>query len=105
MKGRLQALTPQGMLKLQRQRLLSVTDWLERGSFAILQMKRESLQRAVGKLGALSPLAVLERGFALCMRLPSLKIVRDAEEVGIGEDVLVRLFQGKILCHVKEREI
>jgi len=105
MKGRLQALTPQGMLKLQRQRLLSVTDWLERGSFAILQMKRESLQRAVGKLGALSPLAVLERGFALCMRLPSLKIVRDAEEVGIGEDVLVRLFQGKILCQVKEREI
>jgi len=105
LKGRLQAVTPQGMLKLQRQRLVSLADRLERGSFAILQMKRESLQRAVGKLGALSPLAVLERGFALCMKLPSLQILRDAQEVAIGDDVLVRLCQGKILCQVKEREI
>jgi exodeoxyribonuclease VII large subunit len=105
LKGRLQALTPQGMLKLQRQKLLAVADRLERGSFAILQLKRESLQRTVAKLGALSPLAVLERGFALCMRLPSLKIVRDAEEVGVGDEVLVRLCQGKILCQVKEREM
>jgi exodeoxyribonuclease VII large subunit len=105
LKGRLQALTPQGMLKLQGQKLLAVADRLERGSFAILQLKRESLQRAVGKLGALSPLAVLERGFALCMRLPSLKIVRDAEEVGIGDEVLVRLCRGKVLCQVKEREM
>jgi len=105
LKGRLQAVTPQGMLKLQRQRLVSLADRLERGSFAILQMKRESLQRAVGKLGALSPLAVLERGFALCMKLPSLQILRDAQEVAIGDDVLVRLCQGKIVCQVKEREI
>lgn len=105
LKGRLQALTPEGMLKLQRQKLLAVADRLERGSFAILQLKRESLQRTVGKLGALSPLAVLERGFALCMRLPSLKIVRNAEEVGLGDVVLVRLCQGKILCQVKEREM
>jgi exodeoxyribonuclease VII large subunit len=105
LRGRLQALTPQGMLKLQGQKLLAVADRLERGSFAILQLKRESLQRAVGKLGALSPLAVLERGFALCMRLPSLKIVRDAEEVGIGDEVLVRLCRGKILCQIKEREM
>ncbi len=105
LKGRLQALTPEGMLKLQRQKLLAVADRLERGSFAILQLKRESLQRTVGKLGALSPLAVLERGFALCMRLPSLKIVRNAEEVGLGDEVLVRLCQGKILCQVKEREM
>jgi exodeoxyribonuclease VII large subunit len=105
LKGRLQALTPQGMLKLQRQKLLAVADRLERGSFAILQLKRESLQRTVGKLGALSPLAVLERGFALCMRLPSLKILRDAEEVGVGDEVLVRLCHGKILCQVKEQEM
>jgi exodeoxyribonuclease VII large subunit len=104
LKGRLQVVTPQGMLKLQRQRLVSLADRLERGSSAILQMKRESLQRAVGKLGALSPLAVLERGFALCMKLPSLQILRDAQEVAIGDDVLVRLCQGKILCQVKERE-
>ena len=103
--GRLQALTPRGMLKRQRQKLLAVADRLERGSLAILQLKRESLQRTVGKLGALSPLAVLERGFALCMRLPSLKIVRDAEEIGIDDEVLVRLCRGKILCQVKEREI
>ena len=90
---------------MQRQKLLAVADRLERGSFAILQLKRESLQRTVGKLGALSPLAVLERGFALCMRLPSLKIVRNAEEVGLGDEVLVRLCQGKILCQVKEREM
>ena len=105
LKGRLQVLTPQGMLKLQRQKLAFVSDRLERGSRVILQMKQEFFQRAVGKLGALSPLAVLERGFALCMILPSLRIVRDAEEVGVGDEVLVRLYQGRIRCQIKEREI
>jgi exodeoxyribonuclease VII large subunit len=104
LRGRLQSLTPQGMLRLQSQMLASLTSRLERGSQAIQQAKRESLQRAVQKLGALSPLAVLERGYALCMSLPSHRIVRDAKEVEIGDHVLVRLCQGKILCQIKERE-
>jgi exodeoxyribonuclease VII large subunit len=102
--ARLQVLSPQATLRIQRERLCSLEDRLPRGLQAYLQSKRESFQRAVEKLGALSPLSVLERGFGLCMRLPSLQILRDADEVRIGDEVLVRLYRGKIFCEVKGQE-
>jgi len=104
LRGRLQVFSPAGMLRLQRERLQSLEDRFQRSLQAYLQSKREAAQRTVEKLGALSPLAVLERGFSLCMSLPSLKILREASEVEIGDEVSVRLYRGKIFCQVKGRE-
>ncbi|MDH7500792.1 MAG: exodeoxyribonuclease VII large subunit, partial [candidate division NC10 bacterium] len=104
LRGRLQVFSPAGMLRLQRERFQSLEDRLQRGLQAYLSSKREGAQRAMEKLEALSPLSVLERGFSLCLRLPTLQIVRDAKEVEVDDEVLVRLHQGKIFCQVKKRE-
>jgi exodeoxyribonuclease VII large subunit len=103
--GRLQLFSPGGMLRLQRERLQSWEDRLRRGIPAYMQSRREMAQRTIEKLGALSPLAVLERGFSLCMILPSFRILQDASQVEIGDEVLVRLYRGKVFCQVKGREI
>jgi exodeoxyribonuclease VII large subunit len=104
LKGRLQAFSPQGILRLQRQRFSALEDRLERGSLAYLQGRRELLRRTVEKLEVLSPLSVLQRGFSICMSLSSQQIIRDASEVQAGDGLLVRLHRGKIQCEVKGRE-
>jgi len=104
LRGRLQIFSPAGMLRVQREKFQSLEERLHRALQAYLNSKREGAQRAMEKLGALSPLSVLERGFSLCVRLPALQIVREANEVEVGDEVLVRLCRGKIFCQVKKRE-
>ena len=55
-----------------------------------------------GKLDALSPLATLQRGFAIASRDHC--ILKSADEVAIGEKIQVRLSEGQLLCEVIEKE-
>ncbi len=54
-------------------------------------------------LDALSPLAVLQRGYALAHDKDG-TLVRDAQAVQIGEPVRLRLAHGILNCRVEERE-
>jgi exodeoxyribonuclease VII large subunit len=54
-------------------------------------------------LDALSPLAVLERGYAICLT-PEGRVVRSAESVQTGDDVKVRLHQGTLLAKVIDNQ-
>ena len=54
-----------------------------------------------GRLQALSPLSVLERGYAVCQRASDGRIVRDADELGVDDRVNVRLRKGEALCRVE----
>ena len=58
----------------------------------------------LGKLDALSPLAVMERGYSICRRLPDLKIIKNESEVEKGGQVNVRLHKGELICRVEERK-
>jgi exodeoxyribonuclease VII large subunit len=53
-------------------------------------------------LDALSPLAVLERGYAICLT-PDGRVVRSAESVEVGSDVEVRLHEGRLSAKVTKR--
>jgi exodeoxyribonuclease VII large subunit len=54
-------------------------------------------------LDALSPLAVLERGYAICLT-PEGKVIRSAESVQRGADVKVRLHEGTLLAKVIDNQ-
>jgi exodeoxyribonuclease VII large subunit len=54
----------------------------------------------VAALEALSPLAVLARGYSICRRLPALEVVKDAGKVPAGENVAVKLHRGELHCRV-----
>ncbi len=63
---------------------------------------RERVASFGQRLHALSPLAVLERGYAICRLEPVGAILKDAEAASPGDAVSVRLHRGDLSCEVKE---
>lgn len=66
-----------------------------------LQARRSRFEIAVGKIHALSPLAVLSRGFALCRDAQG-RILKNAADVSAGDAVSVTLALGRLDCEVKD---
>jgi exodeoxyribonuclease VII large subunit len=58
------------------------------------------LRNAARRLETLSPLAVLGRGYAVCWNAERTEVVRDADRVAAGEQVLVTLARGELTCGV-----
>jgi exodeoxyribonuclease VII large subunit len=57
-----------------------------------------------GRLGNLSPLAVLARGYAVCWNADRTVIIRSASAVAAGERVRVTLHDGELQCDVTPGE-
>ena len=66
-----------------------------------LELWRRSLQEAVGSVHALSPLAILARGYSITRRWPDLAVLRAASDAAPGETVHVRLAAGELLCEIR----
>jgi exodeoxyribonuclease VII large subunit len=76
---------------------------LMRGVRPVMDRGRGRFGGAVAKLDALSPLAVLSRGYALATT-PEGRILLNAKDVVPGDPVVVRLSRGRIKTTVTERE-
>ncbi len=74
---------------------------LASGIKARLLRERSRLALAAGKLNALSPLAILERGYAICRDAEG-AVLRDATGVVAGDRVGVILAKGELRCRVEE---
>jgi exodeoxyribonuclease VII large subunit len=59
----------------------------------------QAFARIAHTLDALSPLAVLERGYAICLT-PEGTVIRSADQVEIGSDVDVRVHKGSLSARV-----
>ena len=66
-----------------------------------LDRARSRLQLAAGKMNTLSPLAILERGYAIC-RDKSGTILKDSDKAAVGDSVNVKLSRGGLLCRVDQ---
>jgi exodeoxyribonuclease VII large subunit len=64
-----------------------------------LQHNRTRFEVAVGKIDALSPLAILHRGFSLC-RDEKGTIIKNASDVDPGEQIRITLSRGELSCQV-----
>jgi exodeoxyribonuclease VII large subunit len=62
------------------------------------------MKLAASRLEALSPLAVLARGYAIATRSGERRPLTDSIEVKEGEMLDVRLHRGKLYCEVRDRE-
>lgn len=65
---------------------------------------RDRLAELAGRLGALSPLAVLERGYAIAHKLPEERIVKSAAALQKGDLIRVTFAEGQALCRVEEKK-
>ena len=87
--------------RLERVAALSstVAQRMERG----LERRRGRLREGAQRLEALSPLAVLARGYAVAYREGSRAPLLSASSVAIGEKIRVRLHEGELNAVVRER--
>ena len=95
---------PWAKLREHQQRLdeLSV-DLLRRFQDRLRQCK-DHLAHAAGRLSALSPLAVLERGYSITHKLPEERIVKDCGGAATRRSRARQFRLGKALCRVEEKE-
>jgi exodeoxyribonuclease VII large subunit len=67
-----------------------------------IEMKRQKVGGRLGKLDSLSPLSILQRGYSITRKLPTLQILRDTAHVNEGDKVEVKLFRGTLVCGVEK---
>ncbi len=67
---------------------------------AVLLQQRAHLEQAQARLNALSPLNILERGYALVFNQRG-ELVKDAEQVKAGEEIRARVHTGEIKARVE----
>ena len=63
-------------------------------------MKKERLAGILNNLHALSPLAILDRGYSICNDSKTGQAIIDSEIVNNGDQVTVSLAKGKLNCTV-----
>jgi exodeoxyribonuclease VII large subunit len=97
--GALRAHAPGARLAARRARLETLTRALEREGAHAIALRRERIAALAAQLDALSPLAVLGRGFALA-RLPSGQVLRRAGDVAPGDAFTLRLGEGELEASV-----
>ena len=66
-----------------------------------LNEKHFLLRELTSRLHALSPNAILARGYSITRTIPDAVVVRDPQEVSIGQDLEVLVAKGLIICSVK----
>jgi exodeoxyribonuclease VII large subunit len=67
-----------------------------------LDRRSQAARACLGRLHALSPLAILDRGYSIVATVSAGRIVRDARQVVAGEEVVARLARGQLRCTVTE---
>jgi len=71
---------------------------------AAVDRKRSRFETLAGRLDALSPLAVLGRGYCICSRLPSRARVTSVSGAGAGDRIAVGFSDGELVCLVENKE-
>jgi exodeoxyribonuclease VII large subunit len=88
--------SPRDRLREQAQRLDELFLRLERAFRVKMERSRAGIEQLMGKLDALSPLRVLERGYSI-VRDPSREahVIRSAGQVQSGQELQITFYDGK----------
>jgi exodeoxyribonuclease VII large subunit len=90
-----------GRLRLQQDLL---AQRLGTAVLGLLAEKRRRLELACRSLDTISPLATLQRGYAIVSQLPERRILRQAASVKAGDRLEARLAEGTLVCTVDATE-
>ena len=93
--------SPEGVYRLRRETVEGLSKRLNLSVSRHLTHKRQSLERVVAELGALNPLAVLGRGYAL-VQTGEGRVIPAAAELKVGDRVSLRFADGTARVTVDE---
>ncbi len=71
----------------------------------ILAKNTAGFRELTSRLQALSPLAILSRGYSITRSVPDGAIIRDAADVYVGQDVEILLARATLHCMLKRISI
>lgn len=90
---------PYDRINQYRLRLDNIVKRLFLNKEMLIKDKKSHFGLLAGKLDALSPLKVIERGYSVARKSEG-QIVSSVEQIIVGEDLELRLKDGKVGCHV-----
>lgn len=96
------AARPQARLAKARQRLLGLRLRAENGGARLPERYRARLQTLCAQLQALSPLAILSRGYSLAWRVAGDELVRSSRQLSAGDLIRLRFGEGEAQAHIVE---
>ncbi len=95
---------PGRKLREKQQHVDDLSVDLQRRFLGRLSQFKERLGYQGSRLGALSPLAVLDRGYSITHKMPDEVIVKTTDSLDVGDSVRVTLAHGKATCRVEGKE-
>ncbi len=100
---RLERRHPSTVLATERSRLVPLELRLRQAVVQRLGVGRSRLDNRLAQLGALSPVAILARGYSITLG-PDGRAVTSASDVAVGDELRVRLSRGSLVASVKKME-
>ncbi len=65
------------------------------------KLKKIKIHELSAKLQALSPIAILMRGYSITRTIPAKTVVKDPETVSLNQDLEIMVARGRLFCRVK----
>ena len=93
--------SPEAAYRLRRETIVGLEKRLSLSMSRHLTHKRQSMERVVAHLGALNPLAVLGRGYALVQNQEG-RVVPSVRQLDVGDRVNLRFTDGSARVRVEE---
>jgi len=87
-----------------RPALAGLWERLRRGGPAAIATRQHRLQLAMRGLHAVSPLATLDRGYAIVEDAETGKVLMNAADARVGSDIRARLAEGELTATVKSKK-
>ncbi len=95
---------PRQTIRAQRLRIDELGERGRRATESMVRLSRERARRGAERLHALSPLAVLQRGYAIARRPEDNMVVRSASELEPNQRLELLFGQGRATVRVEESE-
>lgn len=102
--GRLRIAGPDRQILRIRAAILSHESEIRHRFESQLAEARSRVAGVIGRLDALSPLSILERGYCVASRLPDRTVVRRASDLFPGDRLLLTFRAGSVQCEVERVE-
>jgi exodeoxyribonuclease VII large subunit len=99
--ARLDANSPANRIHLSNNQLEQTVNNLLKTFKIYMQQKQAKLREQRVRLNALSPVAILNRGYSITRTIPGANVVTDPESVSINQDLEVMVAKGSLFCRVK----
>jgi exodeoxyribonuclease VII large subunit len=102
--NRLQKNSPQNRINAHRDTVVQNHEKLLFLTMSLINTKKLTLKEISGRLHALNPISVLERGYSITRTLPDKTIISDADTVSDGQLIEILLAKGSIRCRVEKEK-